>query len=254
MKKTSRILLLLGASSLLPPSSASAAVISSTFAPGNPEGWSSVTLPGGSIGGGYAFFATSATFGNRLLWQNPAGAVGGLTVTTSADADGRGVQHDTALLRSPTFTLNGGNGSSVYPTVTAISFSLLGGTGTSTGPSGVTVLPGVAVNQPTGQYTSYLGVALRRVGDDAYLLWGNRSANAQSTNWQTISWDSTALAAATASDPAGTLYTLDFVDAAYGDWGWVAMDNVTFTTVPEASTALLGLFAVPLLASRRRTR
>jgi hypothetical protein len=164
---------------------ASAAVVS-TFAPGNLEGWSSVTLPGGTIGGGYGFFATSATFGNRLLWQDPTGNVGGVTVTTAANADGRGVQHDTGLLRSPTFTLNGDNGSAAYPTVTAISFNLLGGTGTSTGPSSVTVLPGVAVNQPTGQYTAYLGVALHRVGDDAYLLWGDRTANAQSTNWQTI--------------------------------------------------------------------
>lgn len=232
--------------------STSEAAVVASFSPGNLEGWTQVTLPGGTIGGGYAFYATNATFGNRMNWQNPAGSVGGVTVTTSTSADGRGVQHDTALLRSPTFTLNADTITSGYGSVTEISFSLLGGMGTSTGPSGVTVLPAVSVNQPTGQFIGYLGVALRRVGDDAYLLWGTRTSNAQSGNWQTITWDAAALATATAGDPAGTLYTLDFIDAAHGDWGWVAMDQVSLATVPEASSALLALAGLSGLVIRRR--
>ncbi len=233
-------------------SAASATVITHTFAPGNLEGWSQASLPGASSND-YRFFATSSTFGNRMNWQDPAGTVGGLTVTDAASADARGAAHNSAILRSPTFTLNGVNAlANMLNPVSEISVTLLGGMGTASGPSGVSDIPANSLEQPTGNYISYLGVGLRRVDDDAYLLWGRRTSNAQSNNWQTVAWDEAALAAAIAGDAPGTLYTVDLIDAAHGDWGWVAIDNASFTTIPETSSvALLALASLSMLRRRR---
>lgn len=197
------------------------------FAPNDLGQWTQITIPDGTSLD-RRFFATGSNFGNRITWTDPAGSIGGLVVTTSDNVDSRDGAHNTAVLRSPSFVLNNGTNPSANMggfSPTEISFKLLAGRGTATGPSNFSVLPANSANNAGD--VAYLGVGLRRESDGAYLLWGRRSANAQGNAWETVTWNAATLAAATASDPAGTLYTLDLIDAAHGSWGWMAMDSLT---------------------------
>lgn len=244
------------------PAHSTSIVINHNFAPGDLEGWQQIVIPGGDPAlDGIHFRATNNTFSNRMQWADPVGDVGGLTVTNAAgNADYRGAAHNSAILRSPTFTLNGiGAGATLASNmVTEISFALLGGTGTSTGPVNVSDIPASSLNQTSPSFPAYLGVGLRRTTDDAYLLWANRSGNGQSNfgsplGFETFIWDEATLAAATAGDPAGTLYTLDLIDAGHGDWGWVSMENASFTVLPEPGVpALVAIGGLLTLLRRRR--
>ena len=200
------------------------------FGPGDFGQWTQVTVPGGT-GLDRKFFATGSNFGNRISWTDPAGSVGGAVVTSADNADSRDGAHNSAVLRSQNFTLNGANPLAEMGAFspTEISFRLLAGRGTATGPANFSSIPTTSVNNAGD--VAYLGVGLRRVSDDAYLLWGRRSSNAQGGSWETMTWNATTLANAVASDPPGTLYTLDLIDAAHGSWGWMAMDSLTMTDV-----------------------
>lgn len=207
------------------PTAFAASQAAFTFSPGNLENWTQVAIPD-ATGNDYRFFATAATFGGRITWNDPVGSIGGVIVTSATNTDARDVAHKTAILRSPTFSINWPNTEADLDiTPTQISFKLLAGSGSATGPTNVSDIPASTV--ATTQSNSYLGVGLRRVGDDAYLLWGRRTSNAQNNSWQTITWNEATLAAAIASDPPGTLYTLDLIDGAQGSWSWVAMDSLT---------------------------
>ncbi len=202
------------------------------FPPGDLEQWSQIVIPGGDSED-RRFFATNSTFGNRVSWADPSGNAGGVIVTSEDNIDTRDFAHNTAVLRSPSFTLDGLNPAAdsddFFPT--EISFRLLAGMGSSTGPANFADLPAVTVNNAGN--VAWLGVGLRRVDDDTYLLWGNRTSNAQGSSWQTITWDAATLAAAIEGDAPGTLYTLDLIDAAHGSWGWVAMDSLTMINENE---------------------
>lgn len=211
------------------PAAYAASQASFTFSPGNLENWTRTAVPGGT-GNDYSFFATNATFGNRITWNDPVGIAGGLAVTDAIGTfDARGSTHNTAVLSSPTFTLKGLNAAAginnFFPT--EISFKLLAGGGNVAGPLNLSSLPAVSVDNGAAGTNAYLGVGLRRVSDGTYLLWGRRTTNAQNNNWQTVLWNETTLAAACAADAPGTLYTLDFIDGGHGNWGWIAMDGVT---------------------------
>lgn len=197
------------------------------FAPNDLGQWTQITIPDGTSLD-RRFFATGSNFGNRITWTDPAGSIGGLVVTSADNIDSRDGAHNTAVLRSPSFVLNNGTNPGAAMgnfSPTEISFKLLAGRGTATGPSNFSSLPAVSANNAND--AAYLGVGLRRESDGAYLLWGRRSTNAQGNAWETVTWNAAALAAATASDPVGTLYTLDLIDAAHGSWGWMAMDSLT---------------------------
>ena len=261
--------LLLSMAALSAPAvSAWGALITHTFEPGDLEGWTQVDV--GSAGDpGFdpaiddvQFNATGSTFGSRMVWADPVGDLGGITITNPAGtADYRATAHNSGILRSPTFTLNGVNAAAPLTnteTVTEISFDLLGGSA-PTAPTNVGSLPVATFNRPSGNLGGFMGVALRRVSDDEYLTWSTRSGNGQSNagsplGWETLTLDSIALAAAISGDPVGELYTLDLIDAADGDWGFVSMDNASFTTVPEPASvaAFLGFAALGLVLSRRR--
>lgn len=259
--KMNTLLLAIAALSASTVSTWGQTVINHEFAPGDLNGWSQIVIAGGDTTAPLVdvkFNATSATFGNRMQWQDPIGNVGGVTVTDAAGtADYRAVAHNSAILRSPTFTLDGLNAAATLTstlTVNEISFSLLGGRAT-VAPSSVSDIPAATIERDGTNNTTagFLGVALRRNSDDDYLTWTTRDSNGQSAGWQNFTLDSTALSTAIAGDAAGTLYTLDFIDAGYGDWGWISMDSATFTAVPEPSSlALLGLAGVSLALLRRR--
>ncbi len=210
-----------------------AMVTTHDFAPSDTEGWTPIA-PAYSDGG-YSFYPTANTFGGRILWSGTAGAEGGVIVTDfQGNADWRARAHPSAILRSPPFTLKGTDPrspiSSEFP-VEQISFSLLGGMGAAEGPSAFSDIPEQSVRQSREDHNGWLGVALRRESDDEYLLWARRSANGQSNlgpGWQNIRWNHSTLAKATAGDPPGTTYTLDLIDAAHNDWGWIALDRVRF--------------------------
>lgn len=208
--------------------------ISFTFAPGNLNGWTRTEIPGGTANN-YSFLAVNNTFGGRITWNDPAGTPGGLAVTDASNADGRAPQHTTAVLTSPAFTLNGLNPEAAFPrtAILGITFKLIAGKGNPTAPAGLSSLPANSVDNGSAATNGYLGVGLRRVSDGAYLLWGRRTSDAQNNNWQTVTWDHSALAAAAAGDAPGTLYSLDVVDAAHGNWGWVGMDSLTLTPENE---------------------
>ncbi len=228
MKAFSALALLGGLQCLIPSTALASGQTTFAFAPTDLGQWTQITIPGGTSLD-RRFYATSSNFGNRITWTDPAGSVGGLVVTSADNIDSRDGAHNTAVLRSPSFVLNNGTnasaglGATFSPT--DISFKLLAGRGTATGPANFSNLPAVTTNNAND--VAYLGVGLRRDSDGAYLLWGRRSSNAQSNAWETVTWNAAAIAAATASDPPGTLYTLDLVDAAHGSWGWLAMDSLT---------------------------
>ncbi|MEK7949887.1 hypothetical protein [Luteolibacter soli] len=198
------------------------------FPAGDLSQWTQVTIPGGTSLD-RKFFATASNFGNRISWTDPAGSVAGLVVTSADNADSRDGAHNSAVLRSPNFVLKGSNAAAELGTFspTDINFKLLAGKGAAAGPANFSNIPANSVNNAGD--VAYLGVGLRRVSDGAYLLWGRRTSNAQSTSWETVTWNETTLTNAIASDAPGTLYTLDLVDAAHGSWGWLAMDSLTMT-------------------------
>ena len=218
----------------LGPVAQAATPIDFSFTPGNVHGWTRTEIPSGTSGD-FSFFAVNNTFGNRITWNDPAGGAGGLVVTNAANADARGSLHKTAVLTSPSFTLSGTNPAAGFPgtTFSNISFKLLAGKGNPTSPASLSSLPADSVDNGAGAVNAYLGVGLRRESDGTYLLWGRRTSDAQNNNWQTVTLDQAALATATAADAPGTLYRLDVVDAAHGNWGWMAMDSLSVVSESE---------------------
>lgn len=210
-----------------------ATIITHNLSPAGLNGWTRVSSAYADEG--FAFYPTSSSFSNRIEWGGPEESEGGVIVTDAqGTADWRARAHASAILRSPTFTLKGTSPDSSLSSesqVEKISFSPLGGMGAVAGPASFSDIPEQSVRQSNRTYNGWLGVALRRHSDNQYLIWGRRSANGQSNigpGWQMIQWDDATLAEATAEDPPGTLYTLDLIDAAHDDWGWVALNRIRF--------------------------
>ena len=88
------------------------------------------------------------------------------------------------------------------------------------------------------------------IGTADYDLLGSRTTNG--SNFQTVTWDSTFLAANAAPGD----YRLHLIDTKNGGFGHVGLGSATLTTVvaiPEpGSMALIGLTSGGLLLRRRR--
>jgi len=67
----------------------------------------------------------------------------------------------------------------------------------------------------------FVGIALRRVSDDTYVLWEGRTSDGNP--WQQVDLSAAELAPYVGS----TAYTLDFIDYRRGSWGWICMDTVS---------------------------
>ncbi|MEK7949889.1 glycerophosphodiester phosphodiesterase family protein [Luteolibacter soli] len=186
------------------------------FRDGTLQGWQNAKS---SPTGATTFVADTGTYGDRT-----PGVRDLYKIVHTPFLTGRDTYHQTLLLRSPEFHLHG------LKDYQAIGFSLLGGIGGSAAaPSSDTLLPLIA--KPAG----FLGLALRRSRDGAYLLSARRNATGQGQAWQAVTWDAATLRTAIANDQPDENYTLDLIDAFGPDsptgtvsWGWVALDAVTY--------------------------
>ncbi len=204
------------------------------FRDGTLQSWENVRT---SAVGAAGFVADEGTYGNRT----PA-VSGVFKIVHTPFLDGRDTFHHTLVLRSPEFRLHG------IRERQALSFSLLGGTGgAATAPASEAALLSVA--SPGG----FLGVALRRSGDGAYLLSARRSAAGQGSNWQRIRWSAELLSTMTGDDAPEESYTLDLIDA-FGpgtaggavSWGWIALDAVSipWTGAGDPKVPVIGMFDI----------
>jgi hypothetical protein len=116
--------------------------------------------------------------------------------------------HDTLLLRSPEFTLNGTGNLSAW----------LSGGGTGSPNLANTSVGALPAASSSG---GFRGVALRNATTGMFVLSGAKTADGNS--WQQVTFNATQLAAL----PQNDVYTLDLIDARHGGWGWVNMDSVT---------------------------
>lgn len=153
--------------------------------------------------------------GSAFVFPTEFGAAGGTSIRDQA--------HDSLILRSPAFTLSPGN-------ITA--YLIAGQRGNAAAPTSVANIP-AASDAAQGQW---IGIAFRRVADDAYLLTKNRLTN--SDTWEEITFSAAELALITVP---GEEYTLDYIDYADGAWGWSGLDNVSIpgTAIPSSSTLRL---------------
>lgn len=136
--------------------------------------------------------------------------------TQTAPAYTQDGAHDTLLLRSPEFTLNGAGGLSAW---------LCGGGNGSPSLAG-TAVSALPASSSTG---GFRGIALRNVTTGQFVLSASKTANANS--WEQLGFTADQLAAL----PQNQVYTLDFIDAAQGSWGWVNMDSVSIPGNPAAT-------------------
>ena len=147
-------------------------------------------------------------------------------------------EHSTLVVASPTFQIGA-------TAVQNIAFDLRSGMGSGSLVADFSFLP---VNSSD---TGFLGMALMRVSDGAYLLDASKAAN---NGTELFEWDSTALNTAIASDPSTETYQLHLIDYDDSGWGHVQTSTVTLTAIPEpGSYALLaGLAGMAFVMARRR--
>ncbi len=123
--------------------------------------------------------------------------------------------HGTLWLRSPEFRLTGNGDLAAW---------LCGGHGYGADATGKRVadVPATAFDSPgAAPFPSFLGVALRNVQSEMFVLAGTKSS--PGNDWQQVVFTAVQLAAL---DPGAT-YTLDLLDVRQGGWGWVNLDSVT---------------------------
>jgi|GEM_PF-2617807 len=182
------------------------------------QGWTNVltsTIVGSSTefaSGGSPFVgAPGPVGGTNSIGPNPFGIGGGDTE--------RDRSNETMLFRSPEFYIVGDGGLTAY---------LIGGQRLND------ANPTSAVSLPEASYSGlgqFLGLGLRRVSDESYVLTKERSGN--SGIWEEITITADELATTTTP---GETYTLDLIDYAEGGWGWVGMDSVSIPGI-EAQVA-----------------
>jgi hypothetical protein len=130
------------------------------------------------------------------------------------------------VFRSPEFVLSSSG---------SINFYLGIGTGGAISPG-----PDFSSLPVNSNNIGFLGLAVRRVSDDAYVLFARRANN--NASWEEFNFDTATLGA---NSLLGETLTLDLIDQHNGGFGWVALDTVTIgdvAVVPEPSTfTLLGL-------------
>jgi len=185
------------------------------FEDGTLQGWTNVST---STTGPMNFAPLSGTPGSGVAGWDPLGfnskvpeygfmaASNPFNVPTNVrDA----AQSDPLVLRSPTFALHDGQ----------IIAHLLGGTPgavatASNPPSNFSDLSGPSFNtngSSPGGDASYIGIALRRDSDGAYLLHKSRTGNSSSgTGWEQLTFTQAELLSIMTDNP-GALFTLDLI-------------------------------------------
>lgn len=162
--------------------------------------------------------------------QNPNAYMVGVTPFNTPSGIRDGAQNAPLVLRSPTFELHSGQ----------IMAHLLGGpTGTTTAttpPTNYSAISGAS----TTAATKYLGIALRRDSDGAYLLHRSRTGSGSTSSWQQVTFSEADLMPIIAGNPAGTLYTLDLIDTAHGSFGTATLDTATIPSAPSTSVVAGG--------------
>lgn len=210
---------------------AQAATISYNFDDGTLQGWTTVMSDAGMVFG--TFNGTGTPMGGS------GGAHSGTYYVTSVPVSDRDLAHDTNYIRSPEFVLdNSGD----------LSFQLGGGTGFADLPANASDVLTATASTTSG----YMGVALRRVSDGAFVL-TKRRGTPNDDVWQAQSFTIGDL-----SPYVGGTFTLDYVDQFHGGWGWTGIDSISIpgTVVPEPSSTLamaaLGLLGLVATRGRRR--
>ncbi len=120
----------------------------------------------------------------------------------------------------------------------------LGGTGGIDVPTWTNIsdLPGLCESE------GFMGAALRRVSDGEYLLFSRRSASGQSNrdvNWLPVGFSAEEIATAVSADSATETYVVDIIDTYTGGWGWIGIDDATFTDVEVVGTKPVATYPQP---------
>ncbi len=170
-----------------------------------------------------------------LAWDTTADDNGGQFIAYSGDfamrIDEYGARDDNTdllLITSPEFKISGG---------TTIEVWALGGMGPVAEPT----WSNYADVPTTATSSGFMGIALRRVSDGEYVLFGRRDRSSESddaTTWTPIEWDAATIAAAVASDNPSERYVVDVIDSYTGGWGWFGFDEVTMTNIALISDTL----------------
>ena len=128
-------------------------------------------------------------------------------VTSTNTWEIRDEAHKSLVLRSGAFVL--GEGASILCT-------LAGGKGGAGAPR-------VDMEEAPVESGSegFLGVAVRRSSDGAYILSKTRASNG--ARYLNLRFDEEEVGAAIQEDSEGELYTLDFIDEYHGSWGWLSV-------------------------------
>ena len=121
-------------------------------------------------------------------------------------------QGTVGVVRSLAFQLTGDG---------SISYKSLGGIG---GTESIIDFTSESLIEQGVSGSGFMGAGLRLVDTDEYVLSKRKDAN--SSNWSTQTFTEEELAALYEADP-DAWYTLDFIDAFNGGWGWVAIDEVS---------------------------
>ncbi|HDZ42438.1 MAG TPA: PEP-CTERM sorting domain-containing protein [Phycisphaerae bacterium] len=230
MKTEMRFYLLgaLVASGLLAmPTVASGDVITYDFADGTMQGWT-VVKSDASL----TFLASKqGEHGNTEPWGGSDDYY-----MSEVNFSNRGASpHDTLLVRSPEFVLSGADGD--------LSMRTYGGVDGDNLPTSVSDL---ASSTSAGDGVHALGMGLREVGADNYLL---TAASGGHNSPFIISFSQAQLAPL-----AGRTVTVDVFDSTSNGWGWVVFDDVVVPAiVPEPMTMSLLVLGGGLALLRRRT-
>ena len=190
-------------------------VASYHFDDGTLQGWTN-TLTGGITESTLTHFAPQTNQG-RGGGHSPDYSL--LHSGSGSWLDGRDIAHDTLVVSSPEFQIDKAQ---------EISFHLLGGMGSpEAAPTNLSTL------NATSTTDGFMGVALRRVSDDAYLLHDRRNSTGQNSEWEKQGWSASEVANAIASDSTNESYRIDLIDQFHGvGWGWIIMDSIAVEDTP----------------------
>lgn len=182
------------------------------------------------------FQSTAVTAGDRVRHHD-----GSSSISEVNFADRDGADDNIKVFSSPSFGLT---------TTSSIELWLNGGMGGTATPtwSNYADIPAVAA---TGEF---LGVALRRISDDEYVLFNRKTSNGQYSSWQNRGWSTAQLSGVLTTDGAAETYAIDLIDAFSDGWGWTAIDDVTLTnvTIPEQATmSMLALGGLVIFLRRK---
>ncbi len=186
---------------------------------------------------------TSVFLGNGDIWADYTGYFGGGTPVDGGHLGDGWDAMETQLAHSPAFNLDG-SGDMTWQMF-----------GTASPVSAPTSLTSAGIGSTALAGTGFMGVALRDVLTDTYVLWSAWSGSTFAPAAFTDATFTAAQLAPYAND--GRAYTLDFIDndkAPVADDHWVTLGGASIpgSAVPEPATAALGGLGLLALLRRRR--